>query len=275
MGTLETERAQALLSWYRIQRRQLPWRDTGERYDVLVSEFMLQQTQVERVIAYFEAWMNRFPTVEDLAKASLADALSVWSGLGYNNRCKRLHDTAKIIASDGWPTSVEGLEELPGVGAYTARAIAAFALGKHVAATDTNLRRVLSRWYGEPLKGRALDVAANQSLADPARDWNQAMMDLGAVICRNHDPICNQCPVGAWCGGPGLILDVPRQTKFEGSARQVRGAVIRALVRRAPQSIVELVAATQFPTSHVLEATSSLATDGLVETEDGVVRLCE
>ncbi len=273
MSALEQERADALLSWYRTQRRHLPWRDTGNPYDVLVSEFMLQQTQVERVIPYFKRWMEQYPTIEDLASAPLSDALALWSGLGYNNRCKRLHDSAKIIAADGWPTSIESLQKLPGVGAYTARAIAAFALGQHVAATDTNLRRVLSRWYGEPLNGQALDVAANQSLAEPASDWNQAMMDLGATICRNHDPACKQCPVDAWCAGPGMILDVPRQTKFEGSARQTRGAVIRALVRKAPQSIAELVASTQFPTSSILEATGSLEADGLIETEDSVVRL--
>lgn len=273
MSALEQERADALFSWYRIQRRHLPWRDTGNPYDVLVSEFMLQQTQVERVVPYFKRWMEQYPTIEDLANAPLSDALAVWSGLGYNNRCKRLHDSAKIITADGWPTSIEGLQALPGVGAYTARAIAAFALGQHVAATDTNLRRVLSRWYGEPLNGPALDVAANQSLAEPASDWNQAMMDLGATICRNHDPACKQCPVDAWCAGPGMILDVPRQTKFEGSARQTRGAVIRALVRKAPQSIAELVASTQFSTSSILEATTSLEADGLIETEDSVVRL--
>jgi A/G-specific adenine glycosylase len=273
MSALEQERADALLTWYRAERRQLPWRDTGNPYDVLVSEFMLQQTQVDRVIPFFERWMQRYPSVEDLAAVPLSDALASWSGLGYNSRCKRLHDTAKIVVAKGWPTSIGGLERLPGVGPYTARAIAAFALGEHVAATDTNLRRVLSRWYGEPLKGRALDVAANQSLAEPANDWNQAMMDLGATICRNHDPACTQCPVDAWCAGPGLILDLPRQTKFEGSARQVRGSVIRSLVRRAPQSVAELVASTQFPTSSIVEAVSTLVNDGLAETEDGVVRL--
>ena len=275
MSALEQERAAALLSWYRIHRRHLPWRDTGSPYDVLVSEIMLQQTQVDRVIPYFERWMEQYPTVADLAEASRAETLAIWSGLGYNNRCKRLHETARIVAGDGWPTSIEGLQELPGVGAYTARAIAAFALGQHVAAVDTNLRRVLSRWYGEPLRGRALDVAAHQSLAEPAGDWNQAMMDLGATICRSHQPACTQCPVESWCAGPGMILDVPRQTKFEGSTRQVRGAVIRALVRQAPQSIAELVAATQFPTSSVIEATTSLAADGLIETQDSVVRLCD
>lgn len=273
MTTVEHERAAALLDWYATSKRTLPWRGTGSRYHVLVSEFMLQQTQVDRVVSHFEAWVAAYPTIEDLANASLADVLKLWSGLGYNNRCKRLLECARMIAADGWPTSVTELQELPGVGAYTASAIAAFAMGTHVAATDTNLRRILSRWHGEPLTGEALKLAADRSLAAPAADWNQAMMDLGATVCRSRDPLCGECPVTAWCAGPGLILEVPRQTKFEGSARQVRGAVIRALVRKTPQSTHELVSTTRFPTPRVVDAISSLVEDQLVESAGGVVRL--
>ena len=224
------DRNRALLEWYDTNQRDLPWRRSADPYLVLVSEAMLQQTQVTRVIPAFEAFIGRWPSIDDLARASTADVLAAWSGLGYNSRALRLQDAAKRIAADGWPTTISGLRTLPGVGPYTAHAIASMAFGETVAAVDTNLRRVISRWVGEPLEGSTLDAVAAEVVTEPGGKWNQAMMDLGAAVCRPRSPRCPECPVRTWCADPGAYTPPPRQSTFEGSTRQLRGALVRAHV---------------------------------------------
>ncbi len=221
-------RNEALQGWYGHAKRDLPWRDVDDPYLTLVSEAMLQQTQVTRVIDRFERFIDRFPDPASLASAPTTELLAEWSGLGYNSRALRLRDAAAMIASDGWPTTVEGLRDLPGVGPYTAAAIASMAFGEQVAAVDTNLRRVLGRWMGEPLAGRALDHAAALVLGEPAGDWNQAVMDLGSSICRPKDPKCDECPVEPWCLDPSVYEAPAAQPAFNGSRRQLRGAIVRA-----------------------------------------------
>jgi A/G-specific adenine glycosylase len=221
-------RNEALLGWYRDAKRALPWRDVDDPYLTLVSEAMLQQTQVSRVIERFDRFIARFPDAASLASASTPDLLAEWSGLGYNSRALRLREAAAIVARDGWPTTAAGLKELPGVGPYTAAAIASIAFGEPVAAVDTNLRRVLNRWMGESLAGRALERAATEVLGEPAGDWNQALMDLGSSICRPREPRCAECPVQQWCLDPS-VYEAPRpQPTFNGSRRELRGAIVRA-----------------------------------------------
>ena len=218
----------ALLRWYGTKQRELPWRSDPDPYVTLVSEAMLQQTQVDRVIPKFEEFMARWPTVEDLATSDPAEVLAVWSGLGYNTRALRLRESAAIVADTGWPTSAAALQTLPGVGPYTAAAISAIAFGDRVAAVDTNLRRVISRWEGIPLTGRDLSRTAGSLVVDPAGDWNQALMDLGSTLCRPRNPKCADCPVSEWCADPEIYETPPRQSRFAGSARQLRGALVRA-----------------------------------------------
>ncbi|MBT8198341.1 MAG: A/G-specific adenine glycosylase [Acidimicrobiia bacterium] len=223
-------RRERLLGWYRDRSRDLPWRRSSDPYRVLVSEVMLQQTQVDRVIPKFEAFLRRFPSVESLAAADLGDVLEMWHGLGYNSRAKRLRDAARVIAADGWPTDEAGLQTLPGIGPYTAAAVASIAFGEQVPAVDTNLKRVISRWRGLPLEGAPLTEAAMDELGDaPAGDWNQAVMDLGATTCRPRNPRCHDCPVQAWCVDPTVYVPPPRQSRFEGSLRQVRARILRDL----------------------------------------------
>ena len=207
---------EALLRWYERERRDLPWRRTSDPYAILVSEVMLQQTQVARVVSRYEAWLERWPTVASLAAAPLEDVLREWVGLGYNRRAVRLWEAAHVVAREGWP---ERLEDLPGVGPYTAAAVGSFAFGRQEVALDTNARRVFAR-LGAPLvppPGRAAD-------------FNQATMELGATICTARAPRCGECPVRAGCRGPELPASRRRTTeRFEDSNRWVRGRVVAAL----------------------------------------------
>ena len=260
---LEEARNAALFAWYFDQRRTLPWRGETEPYRILVSEVMLQQTQASRVIPFYDRFISRFPTVEALASAALQDVLDTWTGLGYNSRVLRLRESARIIEKDGWPTTPDTLAELPGVGPYTAAAVASFAFGAQVPAVDTNLRRVLSRWHGESLNGSALETAANTALGKPAEDWNQAMMDLGATLCVPKSPRCRICPVQDWCSGPAAYTPPAAQGRFEGSARQLRGAIIRSLVRHTA-TIEDIVQQTGFPAADTESALTDLMSEGLI-----------
>lgn len=265
-------RSEALLAWYRDHARDLPWRKTRDPYRILVSEVMLQQTQVTRVVAAYERFLEAFPTPRHLADASLDAVLSAWSGLGYNTRARRLRDAARVVARDGWPTSAHGLRALPGVGPYTAAAVASIAFGEEVAVDDTNARRVLSRWTGRSLRGGALRAAAQEELTGDPGTWNQAMMELGAMVCRPH-PSCDRCPVPTWCADPTLYAPPPRQTPFSGSHRQVRGAVVRALQGGAWWTHEELSEATGYAVATVVTAIGSLVADALVEDGGGRARI--
>jgi A/G-specific adenine glycosylase len=210
---------EALLRWYERERRDLPWRRTSDPYAILVSEVMLQQTQVARVVPRYEAWLDRWPTVVSLAAASLEDVLREWVGLGYNRRAVRLWEAARVVARDGWP---ERLEDLPGVGPYTAAAVGSFAFGRQEVAVDTNARRVFAR-LGTTLRpppGRAAT-------------FNQATMELGATVCPARAPRCGACPLRIGCAGPRTVV-APRRAaeRFEDSNRWVRGRVVAALAAR-------------------------------------------
>ena len=264
MTTLvDLERNTALLGWYADTRRDLPWRSVDDPYLVLVSEVMLQQTQASRVVPYYSAFVERFPTVEVLATAPLSDVLAIWSGLGYNGRAQRLREAARIIVAEGWPKTADELERLPGVGAYTAAAVASFAFGERTVTIDTNVRRVISRWNGEPLDGAALQVAAEAALGEPAADWNQAVMDLGASLCLARAARCGECPVADWCAGPESYVPTMPQARFEGSNRQLRGAIVRA-VMSAPRTVDELARETGFSLAEVELALEDLVEEGLL-----------
>jgi A/G-specific adenine glycosylase len=275
VAPLEEARNAALLAWYADHRRSLPWRDETDPYLILIAEVMLQQTQASRVVPFYSRFVARFPTVESLASAVLQDVLDAWTGLGYNARALRLRATARIIQGDGWPTTPETLSNLPGVGPYTAAAVASFAFGAQVPAVDTNFRRVLSRWHGEPLHGAALVVAAEAVLGEPASAWNQAMMDLGATLCVAKGPRCTICPVKDWCSGPAAYTPPIAQGRFEGSARQLRGAIIRTLVRHTT-TIEEINQQTGFSVGEVESAVADLAAEGLIRrSADGIYRIAD
>ena len=234
----------ALLTWFALTARDLPWRRTRDPYAILVSEVMLQQTQAARVAPRFERWLERWPTAAALADASRAEVIREWQGLGYNRRAVSLHEATRRIAKDGWPTD---LTDLPGVGAYTAAAIRNFAWGEPALPVDTNVRRVQDRTR------HAFSPAAGQ-----------ALMDLGARVCLARIPRCGECPLAAACPSAGMRAEpLRRQSRFEGSFRQRRAAALR-LVAAAPQPLAGLD----------VEAVEALARDGLVRLDDdGVVSL--
>jgi A/G-specific adenine glycosylase len=232
-----------LLAWFRAHGRDLPWRHTEDPYAILVSEVMLQQTQVERVVPRYLAWLERWPTVGALAAASPADVIREWQGLGYNRRGLNLHRAAQHIAVDGWP---DDLTALPGVGPYTAAAVGNFAFGRDVLPADTNVNRVQER------TGHRFSPAAAQ-----------ALMDLGATLCLARVPRCGACPLADACPSRGRRYEpLRKQSRFEGSFRQRRARTLR-LVVAGEHSIEELDQA----------AVDSLARDGLVEICDEVVAL--
>jgi A/G-specific adenine glycosylase len=232
-----------LLAWFDEHGRDLPWRRTRDPYAILLSEVMLQQTQVERVVPRYHAWLERWPTVEALAAASPADVIRDWQGLGYNRRGLNLHRAARVIAAEGWP---DDLTALPGVGPYTAAAVASFAFGRDVLPVDTNVHRVQER------TGYRFTAAAGQ-----------ALMDLGATVCLARIPRCGVCPLADACPSRGSRYEpLRRQSRFEGSFRQRRARTLR------------LVAAGERPLREVdQEAVQSLVRDGLVHVEGNVVGL--
>ena len=261
-------RSEQLLAWYDAERRDLPWRDTSNPYHVLVSEVMAQQTQISRVVPYYERFITRFPTPESLAAAPLGDVLALWSGLGYNSRAVRLRDAARLVAEQGWPDTPAGLQQLPGVGPYTAAAVACFAFGVPVAAVDTNLRRVLSRWSGRELSVReATTVAATEIDVNRGADWNQVMMDLGARLCSPRNPTCRECPVASDCADPSVYSPPPRQGRFEGSAREARGSVLKQLVASGTATTEELATGSIVDRSRLEAALVDLQSEGMVTAD--------
>ncbi|HWM08969.1 MAG TPA: A/G-specific adenine glycosylase [Solirubrobacteraceae bacterium] len=219
----------ALLDWYARVRRPLPWRATRDPYELLVSEIMLQQTQAARVVPYYEAFLVRFPDAASLAAAPTRDVLAAWSGLGYNRRALALQAAARVVAERGWP---EDLTDLPGVGPYTAAAVGSFAWNREQAAVDTNARRVIERFDGEHRRAAALAERAAE-LLPPGRaaDFNQAMMELGATVCRPRAPRCAECPVREGCaGGPVTPSRRRGAERFEDSDRWARGRILAALL---------------------------------------------
>jgi A/G-specific adenine glycosylase len=240
-----------LTEWYAASARDLPWRAPRvAAWSVLVSEFMLQQTPVARVLPAYEAWLGRWPTATALAAATPADAVRQWGRLGYPRRAVRLHACAQVIASRHGgevPVSVSELLALPGVGAYTAAAVASFAFGQRHPVLDTNVRRVLARLVTgtEPARrssASAAEIALAESLLPPAGErraatWSVAVMELGALICTAAKPACDLCPVATACAWQHSGLPAaakPRLAqRYEGSDRQCRGALL-AVLRNAP-----------------------------------------
>ncbi|KDO98279.1 A/G-specific adenine glycosylase [Mycobacterium avium] len=275
-----------LLEWYRVARRDLPWRAPGvSAWQILVSEFMLQQTPVSRVLPIWPDWVRRWPTPSATAAASAADVLRAWGKLGYPRRAKRLHECATVIAHDHGdvvPDDVDTLLTLPGVGGYTARAVACFAYRRPVPVVDTNVRRVVARAVhgqadaGAPSAGRDhADVAALLPGDGSAPEFSVALMELGATVCTARAPRCGLCPLRrcAWreAGHPPATGPARRVQTYAGTDRQVRGRLLDVLRGNdSPVTRADLDVAWLTDTAQRDRALYSLLADGLVtQTADG------
>jgi len=284
-GLSAPARADAVLRWWEGRRRDLPWRATRDPWEVLVCEVMAQQTQVARVAERWGPFLERFPTPASCAAAPVAEVLRCWSGLGYNRRALALHAcaTAVVDRHDGaLPRSLDDLLALPGIGPYTARAVAAFAFEDEHGVVDTNTARVLARWAGRPLRAREAQALADAAVpGGRAWAWNQAMLDLGATVCRRRSPRCDECPVAASCawaraGRPepdpaeGSFGVAGGQAAFAGSDRQGRGRLVEAL-RAGPVPVGEAPTAMGWPEdpARAERVAARLVADGLVVRRRG------
>ena len=272
-----------MLEWYGSRARPLRIRATREPWAILVSEVMAQQTQISRVDQAWVTFMRRYPSPRALAQAPTAEVLRAWAGLGYNRRALNLQRAAATIEAEHGgrvPADVATLETLPGIGPYTARAVAAIAFGQRVAAVDTNVRRVVERVVGEPLAPRARQTEADAWVDrdDPAT-WTHASMELGATVCTSRQPRCDRCPVAAWCASAGQVETTVRTSRqrvpFERTTRWLRGRIIERL-RDADDGAWERLPGSigGHDDAAVAAAVESLERDGLLECgPDGAVRL--
>ena len=278
---------EALVSWYEADHRAFPWRETDDPYAILVSEVMSQQTQLDRVVAAWEDFLDEWPTVEALAAADRSDVVGFWTShsLGYNNRAKYLHEAAGQVVTerDGeWPRGPDGLSELMGVGPYTANAVASFAFDNGDAVVDTNVKRVLHRAFDVADDDAAFEAVAQALMpAGESRVWNNAIMELGGVACQKT-PRCDEagCPWRQWCHayqtGDFTAPDVPTQPSFEGSRRQFRGRVVRTLEQHGELALDTLghrIRVDYAPDGHngrewLRGLVDDLADDGLVDVTD-------
>ncbi|MBM3729455.1 MAG: A/G-specific adenine glycosylase [Actinobacteria bacterium] len=265
--------------------REFPWRATRDPWRILVSEVMLQQTNVGRVYPRFERFMALAPTPAACVAVPLADLLVEWQGMGYPRRCRNIQDSAREIVDrhDGVvPRDLATLMELPGVGPYTARAVLAFAFGDDAAVVDTNVARVIARVHGRALKPRETQEIADEMLPSGlARDWNQVIMDFGATVCDARTPDCASCPVAGHCAWRGDGQDPARttaftsraQARFEGSDRQARGRLMKRLTEGGVDVAAVAGAMRLDDVVRAQRLAASLVTDGLVELVDGSYRL--
>jgi A/G-specific adenine glycosylase len=282
--------ATPLIAWYRENARDLPWRRPGfGAWGVLVSEFMLQQTPVARVIPHLEAWLERWPSPADLAASAPADAVRQWANLGYPRRALWLHRAAVEIRDRHTgvvPRDVDALLALTGIGDYTARAVVVFAYGGRAPVVDTNTRRVLARAVdgrSQPAPPAKRDLAAMDAILPPSDDdaaiVNAAAMELGALVCTARAPRCDACPIADRCawraaGYPDTGDDRRRQARYEGSDRQARGAILKVLRDAATHAVPlgDVVPDWHDPRQRD-RAIDSLIADGLAEASEGLLRL--
>jgi A/G-specific adenine glycosylase len=272
-----------VLAWGVPRLRDLPWRRARDPWAILVSEVMLQQTQVGRVIPRWGAFLDRFPTAAVCASAPLGDVLREWQGLGYPRRARNLHATAQRVNELGaFPRDLDGLLALPGVGPYTARALLAFAFELDAAVVDTNIARVYARVAGERLTPKRVQEMADE--ACPSGDawvWNQCLMDLGAVLCRPTNPVCDECPVRTSCAWRDANDTDPavgssgvsgKQGRFEGSDRQARGRLMKALADR-PVARAEIAAIMRRDEATADRLVTDLIDEGLCQPDRSTIRL--
>ena len=272
--------------WGAEHLRDLPWRRTRNPWFVLVAEVMLQQTQIDRVLSKWPAFLEEFPTATSCALAPTSEVVKQWEGMGFNRRAVLLHQAAKSIKDNHGgevPLEIDELLLLPGVGPYTARAILAFAYEQDSAVVDTNVGRVLARWTGHRLKPAEAQELADRSVPlGEGGAWNQAVLDFGSMVCRSKNPKCEKCPIHSSCSWQGIGVDPAKgsagvsgtQSRFEGSDRQGRGKLVAAL-RKKPIKKSELAEIMGWPLDpkRAERVASTVISDGLATSEGDTLSL--
>ena len=232
---------QHLFSWYRNNKRTFSWRNTNDPWKIFLIEIISQQTQINRADDYYKKFVKEFPTPESMARSSLKKVLELWSGLGYNNRAKRLYESSKILSKSSFDSINPNFEILPGVGPYTKNAILSFAYGDSVLAIDTNLERIITRYFGvDDAKDYLKRYSQSLLKKVNSKDLNQAFMDFGSMVCTSLSPSCDKCPLENECSKYFLKTKKSYQ-KFEGSNREIRGKVLKFLLNEDQISKEELI----------------------------------
>ncbi len=265
METKTNQLKKDLLTWYTNNKRSFSWRNTNDPWKILLIEMISQQTQINRANTYYQIFIKKFPTPESMSKSSLKTILKMWSGLGYNNRAKRLYESSKILAEQGFEGIYPNFETLPGVGAYTKNAILSFAYGDRVLAVDTNLQRIIIRYFGIDNTKDFVRKYSNLLLEDiSSKDINQAFMDFCSSICTSSNAKCDICPLEKNC--KKYFLNSKNSiNKFKGSNRELRGKIIRLLLEENQISVKEVEKKIGEDGSKIIAAITGLKNDGLLK----------
>ena len=265
METKTKKLKESLLIWYKNNKRSFNWRHTNDPWKILLIEIISQQTQINRANIYYQKFIKKFPTPESMSRSTLKTILKMWSGLGYNNRAIRLYESSKLISEKGFKNIYPNFELLPGVGQYTKNAILSFAYGEKVLALDTNLERVLTRYFAADSTKDYVKKYSDFLLKDvDSRDLNQALMDLGSSICTSSNPKCNICPLEKNCK-KYIIKSKNSVEKFKGSNRELRGKIIKLLVMQNQITIKNIAKKTSENEEKIMTAINSLENDGLLK----------
>jgi A/G-specific adenine glycosylase len=253
-----------LLNWYKKNKRAFPWRNTTDPWQILLIETLSQQTQLERANKYFDKFLLAFPSPKSMANSSLKIILNMWSGLGYNNRAKRLYEASKIIEKQGFDQIYPNFEVLPGVGPYTKNAILSFAYGEKVLAIDTNIERIIKRYFGLNDTKDFFKESSKYFLQNiDSRDINQAFMDFGSSICKSSNPTCNICPIENGCSKYFSTSIKPKE-KFKGSNREVRGKIVKLLINKGNINNQKLFEEIDEDSEKIKKALEGLKKDNLI-----------
>ena len=253
-----------LKDWYKKNRRSFEWRDSNNPWKILLIETLSQQTQIDRADEFYKKFIRKYPTPRDMAKDSKKEVLKLWSGLGYNNRAIRLHESSKILSKYGFDELYPDFTILPGVGPYTNSAILSFAYEKKIIAVDTNIKRIIKRFFRIDNVDVFIEKNTDLLLKNfNSRDFNQGLMDLGSTLCTSRNPKCEICPLELSCK-KYIIQEIKTSKKFEGSMRQKRGRILKILLIEKGVTTARLSKELEITNKATEEVVESLIKDGLI-----------
>ena len=273
METKTKKLKKTLLIWYKKNKRTFPWRETKDPWKILLIEILSQQTQIERADTYYKKFIKEFPSPTSMSNSSLKKVLTIWSGLGYNNRARRLYESSKILAENGFDKIYPDFETLPGVGQYTKNALLSFAYGEKVLAVDTNLERIFSRFFGiDNTKDFIKDNSDYFLRKVNSRDLNQAFMDFGSYICKSSNPKCDICPLEITCSK--YFFETSNSIeKFRGSNRELRGKLLKLLLENNKIKRDEIYIKIDEKEEKIEKALHGLEKDNLIILKKNIIEI--